>query len=139
MKLPQIKLKGDLVIAIIGFKQSGKSSAAEFFTDAFWDSGIREIGTPPEILEKAYAIIIYDKPENRAALRKVRDKHNTIVIRIRRSGEKISKGEKWIENAKPDLVICNDGELRRFEFSIRDAVKNLLPETKQWKQAIESN
>lgn len=145
MILPKLELNGNLIIVIVGLPSSGKSSVALFLIDALWDSGIMHIKDKRTLIadllsqsplgNTGHRVIIYDEVGHKYELEELR-KYNALVIRVRRFGEVPNESYQWVENCNPDFVLPNDDSLRRLEFIVRDAIKNLLPETKQWKLAI---
>lgn len=142
------KLKNSLIIVAVGLPQEGKTTMLCFIMDAIKDLGITEIKDKNTLLTQLLAnkpiqhftpkIVLYDDVNNEHELASLRATKHCIVIRVRRHrSANVDSSLQWVENSQPDLVLNNDYELRRFDFVVRDAVKNLLPEIKQWKESIE--
>jgi len=149
MKLPQATLNNNLIIAVTGPSGSGKSTALRFILDCLVDMGIKDFKHKGQILieginantlipktsAKPY-VLLYDTIES-VEICKLLKQQGAIILYIRgkQDGALLDEPTTALYSLV-DLYLSNDAELRRFEFTVRDSVKNIFPELKQFKKAI---
>jgi hypothetical protein len=150
MKMPQIQMKKPFfVIAAVGYKGAGKSTALSFIADALWDMGVKYIKHKnSELISNKPNVVLWDDVEGISYIDKVRQAGGIVIyisnplVPFHRknlvTGEyECDENQRWVDHCSPDFVLNNDSDLRRFDFVVRDFMKNLIVNNKQWKEAVE--
>lgn len=153
-----MKIIKPLIIATVGPKDSGKTTALSFIAEILADDlGLTELYTydfrdkskvpiedyiRPEIETvfisgsntgilhlKEPAIILVDGAESCEAKDKIK-KLNSITLLVRRFGNEIYNGYH------PTFVTHNYGSFRRFKFDLKSLIISEFPQNKNWKESI---
>lgn len=129
-----IQLKSHLIITTVGYRNVGKTTALDILADIFYDAGVKDIKLKDSEGPFKYpTLMLYDDPEGITYVEKLKEM-GAIVLYVNRKGYKWTvEDEKWVDYCKPDFYVDNFHELRRFEFELRDLVKNLLPLNSKYK------
>lgn len=137
MILPKIKLKNTLIIAVVGYKKVGKTTACVMLADALFDMGVEEIKHKDSKLKTKPSVVLYDDVESSVTVERIKEEGGIIIYVNGKPPRLPEAEEEWLDYCCPDFYVDNFTELRRFEYELRDLLKNLIVENKKWQQAIE--
>ncbi len=138
MKLPAPTLKRHLIIGFVGQPNSGRTAAACFLFDALYDSGVRNIKHKDSLIDESKpSIILFEPVDTIEKATSILDSGGILIHILRgHNSPYIGNHYHWHWKCKAQIVVTNDGDLRRFDFQMLDVLKNQLPQLKQWKETI---